>query len=85
MKTKKITQTIALAIILAVATFLAIIPFISAQTNSGYCRGMMSGFYGSYGAGIMIIWWIIAILIMLLIVAAIYWLIKSTNKKDKKR
>lgn len=80
--TKK--QTIALALILAFATFLAIMPFVSGEINysrDGYCEGMMSGFYGGYGLGIMFAWWIIAILIIILIIAAIYWLIKSANKK----
>jgi len=78
---KKNIKTIFSASVFAVLTFLAIIPFISADADDIGCGGygMMSGFYG--GSGFMILSWITTILIIALIVAAIYWLIKSANKK----
>lgn len=52
---------------------------IDSKTCPGY--GMMSGLYGSYGSGFMILGWITYILLIVLIIAAIYWLIKNANKK----
>lgn len=76
-------KTILAASVLAIITFLAIMPFIHAVPNnySGYCGGMMSGFYGGYGSGAMALYWIISILVIILIIAGIYWLFKSSNKK----
>jgi len=84
MENKKLLSTIISAAFLAVITFLTIVPFISAATNDyGTCQNynMMSGFYGTYGSGFMILSWIIFILVIALIISAIYWLIKSANKK----
>jgi uncharacterized membrane protein len=80
----EIKKTIILASVLAVLTFLAFIPFISADpsdyaTCQGY--GMMNEFFGGYGLTLMLIYWIIIILVIALIIAAVYWLIKSANKK----
>jgi hypothetical protein len=60
---------------------IALLPIVLAQSsdNLGYCRGMMSGFYGGYGSAFMILSWITAILLICLIAAAIYWLIKSVK------
>jgi len=84
MENKKLLSTILSAGFLGILTFLAIVPLISAATNNyGVCSsyGMMSGFYGGYGTGYMILTWIIFILLIILIISAIYWLIKSANRK----
>ena len=77
MNKKNILITVFLAIIIT------LLPNIIANPEdyNGYCGNMMSGFYGSYGSGFMIVSWIILILIISLIIVGIYWLIKSANKK----
>ena len=79
----KNTKTILSAIVLAIATFLAALPFMSAQEqyNCPMGGGMMYGIYGGYGAGMMLFSWVTYILVIALIIAGIYWLIKSANKK----
>ena len=77
MKKIKNLGTMISAAVLGLLTFLAIIPFIDADDVATYCGGMMSGFYGGYGNGFMILSWIIYILIIILIIAGIYWFIKS--------
>ncbi len=69
-----------ISVILAI-TLIASISSVSAQDYGG-C-GMMSGLYGGYGSGFMILSWITFILFIALMIAATYWLIKSANKKNK--
>lgn len=44
--------------------------------------GMMSGFYGGYGYGMMIFSWLFGVLTIIALVLAIIWLYKQINKKS---
>lgn len=57
---------------------------VAAQNYNCFGGGMMSGFYGSYGIGMMILAWILYALFIVLVGAGIYWLIKSANKHKSK-
>jgi len=57
---------------------------VSEQLYNCPMGGMMYGFYGGYGTGMMIFSWLTGLLVIGLLAAGIYWLIKSANKKGKK-
>ncbi len=79
---KDFRMTILSAIILAIATFLGLMPIISAQqTNTCPMTGVGGMMYGGYGSGFLVLSWITYILVIALIIAGIYWLVKSANKK----
>jgi len=66
---------------------LSLIGIVSAQQYGncpmGSFGGMMYGFSGGYGAGMMIFSWVISVLVIALITAAIYWLVKSASNKKQ--
>jgi uncharacterized membrane protein len=52
--------------------------------NNDFNSCPMGAISGGYGTGAMFLSWIFSILIMLLILAGIYWLIKSSNKTNRR-
>ncbi len=56
----------------------------SAQDYNCPSGGMMYGFSGGYGYGIMLFSWITGLLIIIALVLAIIWLVKQITKEKKK-
>ncbi len=83
MKNKKDFRiTVLSAIILSIATFLGLMPVISAQqANTCPMTGVGGMMYGGYGSGFLVLSWITYILVIVLIIAGIYWLVKSADNK----
>lgn len=72
-------------ILIGLISLLFGLSLVSAQTYNCPGFGMMSGFNGSYGWGMMTFSWLFSLLVIALFIAAIYWLVKNANRKDKGR
>lgn len=64
---------------LLLVVLISLIGVVSA--DNGYGCGMMSGFTGSYGTGMMLFSWLFGIAVLVALVLLIVWLLKQIQKK----
>ncbi len=61
--------------------FVSLMGLIGIASAQGYGCGMMQGFTGSYGIGMMLFFWVFGIALLLALILLIVWLVKNMNKK----